>query len=997
VTKKTTRMDKGVWFDPFFQPVPPPDSEPDDTPLTCISFNEDYLPYLLGASQRLLYPDAFKGTPSERELAAKRMSQLFAMLQMQDCPEGLPSAGCELFLPSAPFITYAPNDPFSTPEYIPPGYIVPPWYTNPAIPLPGVRPTDAMVNFLSFPVPNSLPDILQSGLPRATIRVEGTGELEIEFIKIPFGGIAMIVVDGNPLTVRVDDLNTITISGIQAVLDLFGIIYNLSVVETSIIEIMFETPGIHTIDITFLPRVDASTILGACGGLRRVSFCADTLEGVIDDMAVTGIRQNLELCRWEVEYNNDDVWHDIGDIAPVECINIPDIAITDVLRVNQCALEGSDDGGQTWEVIPNADWLRRDGHCKMIGKFTLEPIDTSPGYAARIAIPPAGQVGSYEVFQAQRQNGSYYVLLDGLGNWYHFGSTGYVQITPTGNQIVFSRNGGNFIDFGGATAVGMFRVGFVTSLSVMSGGRVSAGGFFNRNVQMDVQSQNVNYIGLAVKAAVGQVADLAIFEVAGYGTASKIKPTGAMDALAADNLTSQTTAALTITHDTLNAAAPSVDFGVSLDMTARTSTGAKRHQARLESRWSDVTDASRKAIVELQAYDTAPRTAIRAYANGANAEIGFLGSSTLPRQTISGDCYGNAPLKAMITALAGFGLVNDQTTLGAIPLPPEANTCDMRCSVAHGAALQFRSHLLAFAAVIHQLKDSELSLGEIIQSSTAIEAWGYFISLWWPDLVEYIYEYGVMQDILDEITGLAGEMPERLWCYLDDCGKMPPLNLTDLIADLEAYAIPADGNPRILYARYFAAFIKMDFDTILAHGLTTYVEGANCDDFDCEFPPTPEFDYCRLADFRDAEYWQLTDRFQPGESGVYVSGQGWKTENREAPGAYTAFVAIEDIIGGQAEVNRIIIEVGVISVGEQDEFDNLIELWPGSGNPLASWVVPAAIGEYTYTYEPTTPPTVTELALRFTWRNDDTVQYIRSIQIEGTGTAPAGLAGVDCY
>lgn len=102
-----------------------------------------------------------------------------------------------------PKITYEPNDPFNTPDLIPEGgYILPPWYTNPAIPLPGTEANDAMVNLLGLPTLAGLPNIdveglLAAGLPRFRINnLEDGQTVAIHFVSIPSGGQALVTIDG---------------------------------------------------------------------------------------------------------------------------------------------------------------------------------------------------------------------------------------------------------------------------------------------------------------------------------------------------------------------------------------------------------------------------------------------------------------------------------------------------------------------------------------------------------------------------------------------------------------------------------------------------------------------------------------------------------------------------------------------------------------------------------------------------------------------------------
>lgn len=194
------------------------------------------------------------------------------------CGAVLPGeGGCSDHLPNVGFMAYAPNDPFQTPDLTPDGYILPPWYSNPLIPQPGVLPTDAMVNFASLPIFASLPEMLASGLPRVRVNFSGTGELEIEFVGVIQGGYVLCVIDGNPLDNRIYDLNAYSVTDASIIEDIFDVVIGQALNSTVTAEFQFDTAGDHFVDVTFLPQISADTILGFGGGIRRISLC-DGLE-----------------------------------------------------------------------------------------------------------------------------------------------------------------------------------------------------------------------------------------------------------------------------------------------------------------------------------------------------------------------------------------------------------------------------------------------------------------------------------------------------------------------------------------------------------------------------------------------------------------------------------------------------------------------------------------------------------------------------------------------
>lgn len=234
-----------------------------------------------------------------RQWAAQAEAELFPECESHECHDILPD--------DALVITYEPNDPFQTPDYTPPGYLLPPWYTNPLIPIPGVLPTDAMVNFLGLPQGYTwefLLDLLTEGLPRFRVTFFGPAEVELHLVAIPQGGNVLITRDGDP------DLNN------ASIVDLNRDLLSIPLGETTseiVVEQIFETPGEHFIDVTFYPVVnDAIPPFFFGGGLRKVTICETYNCPEIVEMF--DVRQNEE---------------------------------------NPCTLEKTDDGGETWTAWAN--------------------------------------------------------------------------------------------------------------------------------------------------------------------------------------------------------------------------------------------------------------------------------------------------------------------------------------------------------------------------------------------------------------------------------------------------------------------------------------------------------------------------------------------------------------------------------------------------------------------------------------------------------------------
>src|SRR3989304_4463893 len=220
---------------------------------------------------------------------------LFRSLAIPTFPDGCEN-GCVHYTITAPFFKFLPNDPFQSPDYTPPGYLLPPWYHNAPGQMPWVHDDDAMVNWLSWQ--GSLEGLLGPGLPRVGFQVNGMGEIEIEFVLQVQGGAFLISVDNQFDSVKYVDVNAISIKDIpslEGLLNFLGMFTQWTTVQTNVVEIAIGEPGLHTIWITAIPTYDAALIVGFGGGIRRVSLCGFDSIG---DWVMPQMRANNRWIEW---------------------------------------------------------------------------------------------------------------------------------------------------------------------------------------------------------------------------------------------------------------------------------------------------------------------------------------------------------------------------------------------------------------------------------------------------------------------------------------------------------------------------------------------------------------------------------------------------------------------------------------------------------------------------------------------------------------------------
>lgn len=279
---------------------------------------------------------------------------------------GVPEDECRNFNTAAGFITYEPQNPFTQPDLIPSGYILPPWrvlHAGSIELLLGYEIGDVLTDLTRFYGGTGVITDPESGFARFRISVTGVGIVQIYFLNVPLGGMALVVADSDILTTNIVELQV----------DLFSIPIEDN--EVIIHEVEFETEGDHYIDVTMIPRVnDEATFFNYGGGIRKVKLCGfeEATEAMVFDIRQKpdepciiqstddGIewvdKVNIQLCPPKIRVNDgviewqddDGIWHpvDTGDervdgTAPVPYPDDPDgncLAAENITAVYQSAL-----------------------------------------------------------------------------------------------------------------------------------------------------------------------------------------------------------------------------------------------------------------------------------------------------------------------------------------------------------------------------------------------------------------------------------------------------------------------------------------------------------------------------------------------------------------------------------------------------------------------------------------------------------------------------------
>lgn len=228
--------------------------------LTAQEFREMFSSLYVGAE--ITYPDRF--------------SQIIVnFLKGIHCPPLLEAQDCFDYPTFSAFMRYLPSNPFVAPDFVPDGYLTPPFIVNSAdgVPTANYLKNDIYVPLSAITFEVNWLDSISGQLPTIELHLQGSGNVAIKLLNQVQGGLVVITLDNPP-----DLLDIIggIVTGADNILDL-----NLDIVslppETAI-EIIYpieiETAGDHVIYIVFLPILDDSLIpLRFGGGFRGVELC----------------------------------------------------------------------------------------------------------------------------------------------------------------------------------------------------------------------------------------------------------------------------------------------------------------------------------------------------------------------------------------------------------------------------------------------------------------------------------------------------------------------------------------------------------------------------------------------------------------------------------------------------------------------------------------------------------------------------------------------------
>jgi len=288
-------------------------------------------------------------------------------------------------------------------------------------------------------------------------------------------------------------------------------------------------------------------------------------------------------------------------------------------------------------------------------------------------------------------------------------------------------------------------------------------------------------------------------------------------------------------------------------MREKAGSDEKLDAASLEAHWFEATDAVREGEASLVVYDAnGGRTILRGRADLTDARLAVLGNDPLPKQTLTGERDGNAALAAMITAMAAFGWVVDETVEGS----PVGVPSETICRYATASISEMWEHHLAPQLLDIAAYQSSNPTDTYIQNATA--TWAGDIADWttyeaYEQFIQTLYDLETPDTILDfkdfYDTDLS-PMPCAFYLYMDAdyISEFTKTNAVQRIAALDPLTFPfLDQTVWMLEMLYLSAFQQF-----AAIGLPSTPPNTACEDCASELPVVEtweqEFDWSSGSD-----------------------------------------------------------------------------------------------------------------------------------------------------
>lgn len=313
-----------------------------DTPNSVVPINREWAEHIIAALAQLQNSDRWA---AGKDHAREEIIKLILCIIEGNCAEIAceENGGCIELLPDSGYIEFYPSNPFTQPEYVPFPYQNHPFHIGDHPIMTGLDPTDVIAPYTSIipsitDIPGLVGELVTWGFsqvddlddwlnlsvdstknlfPRFKFRFTGKGEVELHLLKIPVGGMAYILLDGQlpGKFLPMSSLDPLDFDSWKSLLSTIGLGFLTgNLFQEQIYEVKVETEGDHVIDVIFIPGVDyvpPDISIGWGAGLRKITLCGGEMQPIVNFTPEFRIENCI--LQWRKAANAD--WVDLGNVC----------------------------------------------------------------------------------------------------------------------------------------------------------------------------------------------------------------------------------------------------------------------------------------------------------------------------------------------------------------------------------------------------------------------------------------------------------------------------------------------------------------------------------------------------------------------------------------------------------------------------------------------------------------------------------------------------------
>lgn len=512
-----------------------------------------------------------------------------------------------------------------------------------------------------------------------------------------------------------------------------------------------------------------------------------------------------------------------------------------------------DIGGVGFTDIADSDFVRRGGEFPMYGGLEISGVIdeiklTITG--AWKSDDPLNPIQNNKLVSFRDAQGTEKVWINPNGSAHFRGLPGGQTITLDGgigfdaNQRLFWKNNS------GVYTQAMYCNGNVTVIkSIGTGLQFLTNGFSVLASLLDTgattfqnQTPTTGKTSFRVKGGAGNVSadQLFLVDTNNSDVLFNLLYTGQARHIMRDGAVNGVSDVVSLEHETTSN--PLAGFGVGLPFKGKSDSVPGREMGRIDMKWFEAADATRKAEIILTVRDTQPREILRGGANGAAPTIGVLGQTPSPRIDVGViDCQGNAGTKAALDALQDFGYIDGTINLGTAPDPDPPAALLTKCQYAVATAKlmfwhfykPYAEQLETFYTLYDVFSRTEDFLNKFDVKVDNREAFDSFSNRFWlefgnnTDHAGYLVHIGLMQAYIEN------NFAELLYCFMEEDGHFTDAGFNSLLTVMEDNAALGDTASYLWdWVQSLSIINFAGFTGMASH--SKYIDNCDCSGFECE-------------------------------------------------------------------------------------------------------------------------------------------------------------------